>query len=119
MVYCLLALQLNYVTNFYAMIFPYTGMAIAVILVALILMGLTASELPWTKYIWFGIGAIAFIAVIWASLDDLGFLFGRGLGDIADIVPIVLILAALGGLIAWIVTSGKTSKKKKKDDDDE
>ena len=48
----LLALQSNYVTNFYAMIFPYTGMAIAVLLVALILMGLTASDIEWTKYVW-------------------------------------------------------------------
>ena len=104
----LLSLQFDYVSTFFASIFPYAGIGIAIVLVALILMGLISSEgKDWGKYVWFGIGAIAFIAVVWASLDDLGFIFGRGIGDFADIVPVVLVLAALGGLIAWIVKSPK------------
>jgi|TARA_B100001971_G_C18246774_1_gene574863 hypothetical protein len=105
----LLALQFDYVSTFFASIFPYAGIGIAVVLVALILMGLITSgeKSHWAKYIWFGIGAIAFIAVVWTSLDDLGFLFGRGFGNFADIVPVVLVLAAIGGLIAWIISSGK------------
>tara|TARA_Y100000034_G_scaffold97974_1_gene119827 strand:- start:3969 stop:4523 length:555 start_codon:yes stop_codon:yes gene_type:complete len=107
----LLALQFDYVSTFFASIFPYAGIGIAIVLVALILMGLiNKNDDHWAKYIWLVIGGVAFIAVVWASLDDLGFLFGRGLGDFADIVPVVLVLAALGGLIAWIVVgSGRNS----------
>ena len=61
----LLALQFDYVSNFFATIFPFTGMGIAVLLVALILMGLISGEsVTWAKYVWFGIGAIIFIVVV-------------------------------------------------------
>jgi hypothetical protein len=102
----LLSLYNDYVTDFFQSIFPYAGIGIAVLLVALILMGLLSSEDTdgkWVKYVWFGIGAIAFVAIIWASFEDMSFLWGRGLGNFSDLVPIILILAALGGLIAWIV----------------
>src|SRR3989344_7721104 len=57
----LLALQFDYVSNFFASIFPYTGIGIAVLLVALILMGLISdSDEKWPKFVWFGIGFIIF-----------------------------------------------------------
>jgi len=106
----LLALQYDYVTNFFASIFPYAGIGIAVLLVALILMGLLSGDTgsDWIKYVWFGIGALAFIAILWASLGDFSFLWGRGVGDLSGIVPILLVLGALVGFIVWIVktTSG-------------
>ena len=115
----LLALQFDYVSSFFASIFPYAGIGIAVVLVALILMGLISGDDDKIgKWIWFGVGAIAFIAIVWASLSELDFLFGRGFGDFGELVPILLILGILVGFVVWIVQSGKsgTSKKKKRDD---
>jgi len=106
----LLSLQFDYVSNFFAEIFPYAGIGIGVLLVALILMGLIASgetDGKWVKYVWFGIGAIAFISIIWASLDNFSFLWGRGIGDFSGIVPVLLVLLVLGGLIYWIVHEKK------------
>ena len=104
----LLWLYNDYVTQFFATIFPYAGIGISVLLVALIFMGLISKEdnTHWVRYIWFGIGALAFIAIIWASFEDVGFLFGRGTGNIAEFIPVILILTGLGALIVWIVKSG-------------
>ncbi len=107
----LLSLQFDYVSEFFATIFPYAGIGIGVVLVALILTGLIAGkekDTKWIKYIWFGIGAIAFIAVLWASLDELSFLWGRGMWNLSEFIPILLILAAFGGLIVWMVKSSSS-----------
>ena len=60
----LLALQFDYVTNFYATIFPYAGIGIAILLVAMILMGAAAEDLNWSKYVWFGIGVVIFTIIL-------------------------------------------------------
>jgi hypothetical protein len=106
----LLALQSGYVTNFYAMIFPYTGMAIAVLLVALILMGLTGKEdILWIKYIWFGIGAISFIFVLIYSFSDFTwFNMGGGYG-FSNAMPAIIALAILLGVMAFIIFSKDSS----------
>jgi len=103
----LLSLQFDYVSEFFATIFPYAGIGIGVVLVALILMGLIANDQQekWVKYIWFGIGAIAFIAVLWASLDQFRFFWGGGVGNFADIIPIILIVGVLVALGWWMYKS--------------
>ena len=60
----LLALQFDYVSNFFATIFPYAGIGIAVLLVALILMGVLTDDEKSAKWIFFGIGAVIFIVVL-------------------------------------------------------
>ena len=102
----LLALQSGYVTNFYAMIFPYTGMAIAVLLVALILMGLTGKEdILWIKYIWFGIGVIFFIFVLIYSFSDfIWFNMGGGYG-FSNAMFVIIALAILLGVMVFIIFS--------------
>lgn len=107
----LLALQFDYVSGFFATIFPYAGVGIGVVLVALILMGLIADNEheKWVKYIWFGVGAIAFIAVLWASLDDFSFFFGRGFGNLGDLIPIILIIGALVAFGWWMVKSSSNT----------
>ncbi|MBT4166457.1 hypothetical protein HOE04_05445 [archaeon] len=105
----LLALQSGYVTNFYAMIFPYTGMAIAVLLVALILMGLTGTELPWTKYVWFGIGLISFIFVLIYSFGDFTwFSMGGGYG-FSNAMPAIIAFGLLLAVMAFIIFSKDSS----------
>jgi len=99
----LLALQSNYVSNFFAVIFPYTGLAISVLLVALILMGLMGKEISWIKYVWFFIGAISFIFVLVYSFSNWSW-YGYGGYGIGQSMPAIIafaLLLALMGLIIW------------------
>jgi len=105
----LLSLQFDYVSEFFATIFPYVGIGIAVVLAALILMGLIAKDDDhWVRYVWFGIGAIAFITILWVSLNEVRFFWGSGFGELGNLVPTILILIALVGLIVWMWRSGDT-----------
>jgi len=98
----LLALQFGYVRDFFATIFPYTGMGIAVLLIAFIFMGLIGKEgkLQW---VWFGIGAIIFLVVLMASVDSFGNWFGGGFQgygyDWPAIAAALLVLIVLGFII--------------------
>lgn len=103
----LLALQFNIVTQFYATIFPYTGIAIAILLVALLLMGLISDkkDLSW---VWFGIGAILFLVVLMGSLTNFSY-FSPWLGSgWAESWPAIMVIIVVLGLIAWVVFSKKT-----------
>ena len=112
----LLALQFDYVSNFFASIFPYAGIGIAVLLVAMILMGLIAGEenVEWAKFVWFGIGFIIFIAVLLTSISDFswwgGAAYGWGESWPAILAAIIVLL-----LIALVVWGGEGKKKKKSD----
>jgi len=103
----LLSLQFDYVSGFYASIFPYAGMGIAVLLVALILMGLVfggEGGLTWIRYIWFGIGAIIFIIIIFTSVSDFWWLGGMGYG-FANAWPAILAGIIIVALLGWVVFS--------------
>jgi len=106
----LLALQFDYVTNFYATIFPYTGMAIGVLLAALILMGLMGDELPWTKYIWFSIGAISFILVLFYSFSDYSWMSGMGGYGLSQSLPAIVAIVIVLAVMAAIIFGGKGSE---------
>ena len=101
----LLALQFNLVTNFYATIFPYAGIAIAILIVAIILMGLMFKEMPNTKYVFFGIGVVLFIIVLFTSLSDFSIFGGWGYGW-ADSWPAIMAGIIFLGIMAWVI-SGK------------
>ena len=99
----LLALQFDYVSNFFALIFPYAGMGIAVLLVALILMGLISDrQTTWAKYIWFGIGIVIFIVVLLTALSDLAWLGGLGYGWVGA-WPALLFLIIVLAVISLII----------------
>lgn len=102
----LLALQFNLVTDFYATIFPYAGIAIAILVVAIILMGLMFQELNWSKYVFFGIGAILFIVVLFTSLADFSYFGGWGYGW-ADSWPAIMAGLIFLGIMGWVIFSGK------------
>ena len=102
-----LALVNDKVPRFFEGIFPYAGIALAVLLVSLILMGLISPESNRIgRWIWFGIGAVAFVIVIWAAFEDYSFETGR-LGFMQDMVPIVLTVAGVIGLMVWMIASGR------------
>ncbi len=101
----LLSLQFDYVANFYATIFPYAGMGIAVLLIALILMGLITDDDKWpaVRWIWFGIGFIIFLIVLLTSMTDFAWYGGMGYGW-ADSWPAIValtIILILMGMIIW------------------
>jgi hypothetical protein len=109
-----LALQNDYVTRFFESIFPYTGMGIAVLLVALILMGVMFgdSDMTWIKYVFFGVGALIFIVVTLASLSDSSIWWG-GMGyGWGESWPAILALLVLIGLVALVVFGGGKNQQK-------
>jgi hypothetical protein len=107
----LMSLLNDYVSNFFSSLFPYAGMAIAVLLVALILMGLVSSE-DFSWRIWFIVGIVGFVAVLLASLNDMRWWMGGGaLGDSWPAILAALVLIALMYFIIW----GGEKKVGKKD----
>lgn len=103
----LMALQFDYVSNFFATIFPYTGMGISVLLVALILMGLISSETDakWGKYIWFTVGLIIFIVVLLMTISDISWLGDKG-AVLSQSWPAILAAIVIGGFMFWVIRSG-------------
>jgi hypothetical protein len=105
----LLSLQFDYVSTFFATIFPYTGMGISVLLVAFILMGIIGADGK-KVWIWFGIGAIIFLVVVLSSLSTWSW-WGGGYGISGSWPAILSALIALGliGFIIWGGGKGATS----------
>ncbi len=104
----LLALQFDYVSNFFAVIFPYFGMGLAVLLVGLILMGLIFEDKS-AKWIWFGIGFIIFLVIILNALSDFSWFGGKGYlwYDAMPAIVAAIIILTLMALIIWGGGSGK------------
>jgi hypothetical protein len=97
----LLSLQFDYVSNFFATIFPYTGIGISVLLVALILMGLI-SDAAWSPKVWFGIGVVIFVVVLLTTLSDIAWMGSKGYLW-AESWPAILALLILLGFMALVV----------------
>ena len=100
----LLALQFDYVSNFFATIFPYAGIGISVLLVALILMGVLTDDEKSAKWVFFGIGALIFVVVLLYTIYNF-----RWLGGYAEedwIVWIILVLIVVGAVLG-VVLGGK------------
>ena len=97
-----LSLLNDYVTNFFSIIFPYTGIGLSVLLVALILMGLISEE-DWAKYVWFGLGIIIFLVVVITSLSDFSWWGGLGYSwqEAAPAIVAGVIVLGLMSLIIW------------------
>ena len=100
----LLALQFDYVSGFYASIFPYAGMGLAVLLIAMILLGLMGGGGSDNK-IWLGIGIIIFLFVLFASLGDTYWLGGIGY-DLAGAGPALLAILLILGILGFIIFGG-------------
>ncbi|MFA5173946.1 MAG: hypothetical protein WC438_02070 [Candidatus Pacearchaeota archaeon] len=104
----LLSLQFDWVANFFATIFPYAGMGIAVLLVAMILMGFIVEDEKKAKWIFFGIGALIFLVVIIYSLSDFAWFGGYSGVDWAPWIVLILLVAA--GVVAVVLGGDSKSK---------
>lgn len=112
----LLALQFDYVPNFFASIFPYTGIGLAVLLVAMILMGLLVDidDKKVFNWILFGIGLVIFVTVLLTALSDFRWWggFGWGWGESWPAILVAVIVLGLIALIIWHPASQQESEKK-------
>jgi len=96
----LLALQFDFVPLFFSEIFPRLGIGLAIILIAMILLGMFAPNRTWMTYTFFGIAAIIFVVI----LVNVSGLFGYGgfIGNIywPDLLPWIIIIVIVGVIIA-------------------
>jgi hypothetical protein len=101
----LLSLQFDYVTEFFGLLFPYAGIGISVLLVALILMSLVSKENSDVhRWIFLGIGFIIFLVVAINALSDFSLISGYGFGDLGPHLAILVILLVL---VAWTIFGKK------------
>ncbi len=100
----LMALQFDWVSNFFATVFPYAGIGISILLLAFIFMGMISEEKA-SQWILFGIGAIIFLFVIGYAFYDFAWL-GAYSGQ--EWIPIIILLLLIGGaVVAVVLGSGK------------
>jgi len=109
----LLSLQFEFVPLFFSEIFPRAGIAISVLLVALILAG---AFIDWNKskgfyWIFFGLAAIAFLLVIANSFAAFSF-FGSGWWD--NYGSAIIVLVILIALVTAVMLGGSDSEEVKK-----
>src|SRR3989344_5571118 len=96
----LLALQFDYVSGFYASIFPYAGMGLAVLLVLIVFIGLFYKPKEGAKG-WIAIGAVIGGIVVLSSTLDLLWIDGSAIG-LFNALPMLLVIGGTIGIIYWI-----------------
>ncbi|MFH1308061.1 MAG: hypothetical protein ABIH72_04370 [archaeon] len=104
----LLSLWSGYVSNFFAILFPRFGMGIAILLVALLMMGIFVpfkGNEKWGNYIFLGIGAFIFLIITFVSLDEYSYFSGGWFQNYwSSLFVAVLIIAAI---VVIITTSNR------------
>ena len=102
----LMSLQFDFVPSFFAVIFPYAGVGIAILLVALILMGLFTPDNDKSKYflVFYIIGALIALIVILSALTSYEWWGGWWWFEYSEALIALLII---GGLIALVISAVK------------
>ena len=107
----LLALQSDFVSNFFAEIFPYAGIGISFLLIAMIFMGLISQDDDKAyRWIVFGVGALIFIIIAINLMDSYDWL-GSYSGD--NYWPVVFTLILVGGGVAAVMVGSKEKDSNK------
>jgi len=68
----LMALQFELVPRFFSEIFPRLGVGLALILVAIILLGIFIPNERWSTYLFFAIGAIILVVIFFTTSEAVG-----------------------------------------------
>ncbi len=109
----LLALQFNVVAVFFGEIFPRAGIGLSVVIVALVLAGAFIDWSDGSKWIFFGIGGLAFIIV---TISSLSAYYSGGAGGWWDTYgsAVIILLIVIGLVVAVMVSrSGNGGSKGK------
>ncbi len=107
----LLAMQSFALRSFFRIIWPYAGIGLAILLVALILTGLfqTETNSNWWTYTFFGIGMFVAVVVVISSLSSYDWVWGSWLQENwAGLATLVVI-----GLLVTLVTVSSNKNKNK------
>ena len=110
----LLALQFDYVPDFFATIFPYAGVGIAVLLIGLILVGLFYSDEDWWNYTFFGIGMVIAVIVVIASLSSYSWSGSWWWGQHWQGIVTLIIIGLLITIVAVSAGKGKGESRRRK-----
>ena len=112
----LMALQFNFVSYFFAEIFPRLGVGLAILLVVVILLGafVDIEEHKWIKWILFGVGGLTVLIIVFQSLgSSFGFMGNWGFNlwgwgyQIQNILPGLLVTIGVVVIFIAIIKGGK------------
>ena len=102
----LIAINTDFVPRFFSEIFPRLGVGLAILLAAVILLEFfMVGDEGWTKYIYFGIGVIIFLVILFNMSDD----FGWGYYWWSEYWAVILGLAFIVAIIAIVMKPGKNN----------
>ncbi|MAG10763.1 hypothetical protein CMI44_00420 [Candidatus Pacearchaeota archaeon] len=95
----LIAIQFEILPQFFSVIFPKLGVALVILLVALILVGLVLPKDTWVIYTLFAIGAIIMIVVLVQTAGELGWAAGYWWNENWPIVAGAIFILVIMGVI--------------------
>ena len=123
----LMALQFNFVSYFFAEIFPRLGVGLAILLVFVVLLSafIDLQEHKWMKWVFFGVGALIVLIIVFQSLgSSFGFggtwgfnLWGLGYRLQNSFWPIITVIVGVAlfiGVIRGNNGGGRSTEEKKK-----
>jgi len=105
----LLAMRSLTLREFFGTIFPFAGIGIAILLVALILTGLFHSDKPWWNSVFFGIGMAVAVIVVLVSLSSYDWMGGWWWQQNWEAIITLLVLT---GLVVLVVFGQKKKEEK-------
>ncbi len=107
----LMAMQSFTLRSFFRTIFPYAGIAIAILLVVLILTGLFGASEPWWGKTFFGIGMAIAAIVVLSSLSTYEWIGGWWWQENWEAIITLVVIVGLIVLVVFFAGDNSRSKK--------
>lgn len=106
----LLALQFNFVSAFFQNIFPNFGIGLSILLIGLILAGAFISDETAYKWIFFGLGSLIFLIVVFTSFSSWQFLGSNWWNQYGTLIIVIIVVI---GAVVGVVLGKRPSDEKK------